>query len=85
VYFANFDSEKLIQLTAQCRQAGTFDFATAFYFSSVLFSTVGFGDMVPCSSGARTLASIQMLLASIHAMVFFGVLVKYGMNKKAAH
>jgi Ion channel len=57
----------------------------AWYFSSTTMSTVGYGDVTPCTTGARALSSIQMLVATVNGVVFFGFLVKYGVERSKAH
>lgn len=48
------------------------DHSSAFYFTVTVFSTVGFGDIVPRTDAARTVVSIQMLLD----LVIIGVVVR---------
>lgn len=52
-----------------------------FYFSFVVLTTVGFGDIVPVSQAARSLAILEALLGQLYLVVFMARLV--GMNLQA--
>jgi hypothetical protein len=47
----------------------------ALYFSAVIFSTVGFGDFVPTNSAGKLFFTFQVLIGSIHLVVFFSLLL----------
>ncbi len=47
----------------------------ALYFSSVAFSTVGFGDFVPCNPAGKLFLSFQVFVSSIHLVTFFSLLL----------
>jgi hypothetical protein len=59
----------------------------ALYFSVTVFATVGFGDIVPVSSVARALATVQMvgdlILLGFVAQVIVGA-VRQGLRRRAA-
>ncbi|TFW09528.1 two pore domain potassium channel family protein [Oxalobacteraceae bacterium OM1] len=48
---------------------------TPFYFSTILFTSVGFGDFVPCSDGARLFAMEEAVVGHFHTVVFFSMLL----------
>jgi hypothetical protein len=52
------------------------DHSSALYFTITVFSTVGFGDIVPTTDTARLIVSVQMLLD----LVIIGVLVRILIN-----
>lgn len=54
---------------------GTLSPASMQYFSFVTLTTVGFGDITPVSSGARTLVALQALLGQIYLVTVVAVVV----------
>jgi hypothetical protein len=54
---------------------GTLSPASMQYFSFVTLTTVGFGDITPVSSGARTLVVLQALLGQIYLVTVVAVVV----------
>jgi hypothetical protein len=61
----------------------TMDSFNAFYFSFVVLSTVGFGDIIPISNMARTLAMIEAVTGLFYVTVLIARLVS--MYSPAAH
>ena len=47
----------------------------AYYFSFITLSTVGFGDITPISSGARTLAMMEAMIGTLYMAVLISRLV----------
>ena len=47
----------------------------AFYFSTTVFTTLGFGDFLPKPGVGRMLCSIEALFGSIHTAIYFSVLM----------
>jgi Ion channel len=45
------------------------------YFSTVSFSTIGFGDYIPCTKPARLFLSFEAIISSLHSVVFFSTLI----------
>jgi hypothetical protein len=54
----------------------TLDHSSALYFTITVFSTVGFGDIVPTTDTARIIVSVQMLLD----LLIIGVVVRVLIN-----
>ena len=54
---------------------GTEATTAAFYFSLVTMTTLGYGDIVPMSSGAKILASLQAVLGQLYLAVLVARLV----------
>jgi hypothetical protein len=50
-------------------------FPTIVYFSVTTLSTLGYGDIVPTSEGARILTSIEALVGQLYIAIFIGRLV----------
>jgi hypothetical protein len=51
------------------------DFYPFFYFSLVTMTTVGYGDMAPLSTGARTLATTEALFGQVYLTILVARLV----------
>lgn len=47
----------------------------SFYFSAVVFSTLGFGDFVPVNKSGKLFLSFEVLLSSVHLIAFFSILM----------
>ena len=52
------------------------DHSSALYFTITVFSTVGFGDIVPATDAARLIVSVQMIID----LVIIGVVVRLLIN-----
>jgi voltage-gated potassium channel Kch len=70
-------------------QPGSFSFGTAdqstrlpfTYFSLVTLTTVGYGDVLPVSAGARALANLEALVGQIYMTVLVARLVGMQMSQ----
>jgi hypothetical protein len=51
------------------------EFYSFFYFSLVTMTTVGYGDMSPVSTGARTLATMEGILGQVYLTILVARLV----------
>ncbi|RIL08671.1 MAG: hypothetical protein DCC75_08310 [Proteobacteria bacterium] len=54
---------------------GKLDFETALYFSFITLGTVGYGDIVPNSAAARTLAFLQAVVGTFYMAILIARLV----------
>ena len=52
-------------------------FPESLYFSIVTMATVGYGDIVPASDGARALAALQVVLGVLLLLVGFSEIFSY--------
>lgn len=48
----------------------------AIYFSTITFTSVGFGDFVPNSSAARLFCAEEAFIGHLHTVAFFAILAK---------
>jgi len=61
---------------------GTMDAFTAFYFSFVTLCTVGYGDITPVATGARSLAMLEALVGQLYPAVIIARLVSLQVGSK---
>ncbi len=59
-------------------------FPTIVYFSVTTLSTLGYGDIVPATEGARILTSIEALVGQLYLAIFIGRLVGIQVGERAA-
>lgn len=63
------------QLPAAAAANGTTGMRSFVYFSFVTLTTLGYGDVIPLSSGARTLATLEALAGQLYLAVLVARLV----------
>jgi hypothetical protein len=65
--------------------SGNFGFGSMLYFSFVTIATLGYGDIVPVSSAARSLATMEAIMGQIYLVTIVARLVSLlGMGRLAA-
>ncbi len=67
------------ELLAQIKQH---EFITAFYISTVTFSTLGLGDWLPQTLNAMIAVSIEVILGIVQAGVFMAIIIYALQNKE---
>ena len=58
--------------------------ATILYFSFTTLTTLGYGDIVPVSDGARLLTSAEALIGQLYLAIFIGRLVGLEVGERTA-
>ena len=53
---------------------GELDLFTAIYFSMITAATVGYGDIIPISRGARSFVIAEIIMSLVYVIFFFSVL-----------
>lgn len=56
------------------------EYPTFLYFSVISFTTIGYGDITPVSTGARFLVSVEAIMGSIVNVIFIAILFVYVSN-----
>jgi len=56
------------------------EYPTYIYFSVVSFTTIGYGEILPVSTGARFLVSVEAIVGSIVNVIFIAILFVYVSN-----
>ena len=54
-----------------------------FYFSTITFATIGYGDITPISTGARFLVCVEAIVGAIVNVIFIAILFLYISNFQA--
>ena len=54
----------------------------AFYFSTVCFTTLGFGDLVPGNDAAKILVCIEAIFGVSHMVIFFSTITLVGISAR---
>lgn len=70
------------------RVTGPYDgrgMATTLYFSFTTLTTLGFGDIVPQSDGARLLTTAEAVIGQLYIAIFIGRIVGLEVGERTAH
>jgi hypothetical protein len=51
-------------------------FCNSFYFSTTVFSTLGFGDYIPFTQSGRMLSSVEAILGTVHTVTYFSLIMR---------
>ena len=63
------------EVGARYQQHQSQDFYPFFYFSMITMTTVGYGDMTPLSTVARTIASVEAITGQVYLTILVARLV----------
>ncbi|WP_282610774.1 potassium channel family protein [Pelagibius sp. Alg239-R121] len=65
--------------------ARNISFQESLYFSIITLSTVGYGDIVPVSSGLRALSAVQIVLGVLFLLFGFSEIMSYSKERGSGH